>query len=67
MHNPSFDLTAGERARAIASDPDALQPIYDPTDPRCAPRRARASRLHRARRRPDTRPVLAAKQSEDGP
>jgi hypothetical protein len=30
-----IDVTAGERARAIAAVPDAPHPIFDPTDPRC--------------------------------
>jgi hypothetical protein len=31
-----IDILAGDRARAIAADPSAPQPIFDPTDPRCA-------------------------------
>jgi hypothetical protein len=30
-----FDLTAGERARAIARQPSGPVRIFDPTDPRC--------------------------------
>ena len=35
MRGPSVDPTAGERARAITTQPGAFHPIVDPTDPRC--------------------------------
>ncbi len=35
MRHSSFDPTAGDRARALATDPGS-QPIVDPTDPRYA-------------------------------
>jgi hypothetical protein len=35
MRGPITDLMAGERARAIRSQPGAFHPIVDPTDPRC--------------------------------
>ncbi len=35
MNTEPFDITAGERAHAIAEDPAVTQPIFDPTDPRC--------------------------------
>jgi hypothetical protein len=33
MTGPNVDPTAGERARAITSQPGAFHPIVDPTDP----------------------------------
>ncbi len=35
MYTEPFDITAGERAHAIAEHPSLSQPIFDPTDPRC--------------------------------
>jgi hypothetical protein len=35
MTGPTIDPMAGERARAIRANPEASQPIPDPTDPRC--------------------------------
>jgi hypothetical protein len=40
MQTPSTDVMGGERARAIAAQPMAVAPIFDPTDVRCARRRA---------------------------
>jgi hypothetical protein len=36
-----MDITAGERARAIAMHPETPPPVFDPTDPRSARRPAR--------------------------
>jgi hypothetical protein len=47
MRGPSVDSTAGERARAITTQPGAFHPIVDPTDPRCG----ETSRM--SRRSPD--------------
>jgi hypothetical protein len=35
MTRLTLDPTAGRRAREISVHPGALQPILDPTDPRC--------------------------------
>ena len=35
MRRPTFDPTAGERAREIRAHPRTPQPITDPVDPRC--------------------------------
>jgi hypothetical protein len=47
MRGPNVDPTAGERARAITTQPGAFHPIVDPTDPRCG----ETSRM--SRRSPD--------------
>ena len=36
MQTDSIDVMAGARARAIAAQPMAVAPIFDPTDVRCA-------------------------------
>jgi hypothetical protein len=57
MRTELIDVMAGERARTIATAPDVIQPILDPTDPRCArrpmtvpPRRMRTPLSARERR-----------------
>ncbi len=55
MYADLSDVLAGRRARAIAIDPTAPVPIFDPTDVRCARRSRRLAGLRFGR--PSDRPL----------